>query len=62
MKLGDIKGMYESTVSPVMPYDYTNARKEMLMADEAASGISAPSIEAGQNEVKVEVTLTYEIK
>ncbi len=62
MKLGEIKGMYESVVAPVMAYDYSNVRKEMLMADQSAGAVSAPSIEAGQNEVKVEVTLIYEIK
>lgn len=61
MKLGDIKGVYETAITPVFAYDYTNARKEVMMSD-SAGGISAPSIEAGQNEIKVEVTLTYEIK
>jgi uncharacterized protein YggE len=60
MKLGKIKGVYESSVTPMPVYDYTNARKEMLSAD--AGNVSAPAIESGQNEIKVEVTLNYEIK
>jgi hypothetical protein len=60
MKLGDIKGVFESSVSPMPMYDYSNARKEMLSAD--AVGVSAPAIESGQNEIKVEITLSYEIK
>jgi len=43
-------------------YDYTNARKEMMVSDQASGAIASPSIEAGQNEVKVDVTLTYEVK
>lgn len=62
MKLGDIKNVYENTYSPVMAYDYSNARKEMAYDEVLGMGVSAPAIEAGQNEVKVEVSITYEIK
>jgi hypothetical protein len=61
MKLGDIKGVYESADAPVMMYDYTNARKEMAVSG-AAGEIASPTIQTGQNEIKVDVTLTYEIK
>jgi hypothetical protein len=61
MKLGDIKGVYESSEAPTMAYDYSNARKEMAVSGSSAA-IAAPSIEAGQNEIKVNVTLSYEIK
>jgi uncharacterized protein YggE len=60
MKLGKIKGVYESAVTPMPVYNYTNASKEMLRAD--AGSVSSPAIESGQNEIKVEVTLNYEIK
>jgi len=61
MKLGDIIDVYESSYTP--RYDnYSNAKLEMA-ADEAMRGaISSPSIETGQNEVEVEVTLTFEVK
>jgi len=63
MKLGDIKGVYENSYVPTVSYDYTNARKESSLGMGAADmAISSPSIEAGQNEIKVEVTLNYEIK
>ena len=62
MKLGKIVGVYENSYSPVMAYDYSNARKEMAFDEVLGAGISAPGIEAGQNEVKVEVTLNYEVK
>ncbi len=61
MKLGAIKSVYES-MEPVTPiaYNYSNARKEMAV--DQAGGISAPEILSGQNEVRVEVTLVYEVK
>ena len=62
MKLGKIVGVYENSYSPVMAYDYSNARKEMAADEALGGGIVAPGIEAGQNEVKVEVTLMYEVK
>lgn len=60
MKLGDIKGVYESynDYQPIMAY--SNAKMEMGMG--GAADLAAPTIQAGQNEVRVEVTLTYEIK
>lgn len=60
MKLGEIKGFYESAATPVYN-TYSNAK---VMAGSAVmdESISAPTIEAGQNEIRVEVTLSYEIK
>lgn len=60
MKLGEIKGFYESAGEP--SYAYTNVRKEMAFDEALGSAISSPTIEVGQNEIKVEVTLIYEIK
>ena len=63
MELGKIKSVLENSYQPVIDYAYSNARKEMisLEADQAA-GVAAPSIESGQNEIRVEVTLVYEGK
>jgi uncharacterized protein YggE len=62
MKLGEIKGVYENS-SPVPPimYNYSNAKMD---ASSGAGGvaISTPSIQSGQNEIKVEVSLVYEVK
>ncbi len=61
MKLGEIKGVYENAdVNTPMPM-YTNAR---LMLDEKMNNVSLESanIQTGQNEVRVDVTLTYEVK
>ncbi len=62
MKLGKVVSVYESSYSPVVPYDYSNVRKEMAYADGLGGSIDAPGIEAGQNEVRVEVTLVYKVK
>lgn len=60
MKLGDVKSFYEN--QNYQPrYDYANAKMEAIGMG-GGGGIEAPSIEAGQNEVRVEVTLTYEVK
>ncbi|MFA5109577.1 MAG: SIMPL domain-containing protein [Patescibacteria group bacterium] len=62
MKLGEVKSVYENTEPVISPISYSNAK----MMDTAGAGesgrISAPSIQSGQNEIKVEVTLTYEVK
>ncbi|MDD3285560.1 MAG: SIMPL domain-containing protein [Patescibacteria group bacterium] len=61
MKLGRIKGVYESAdIATPVPM-YANAK---LMLDESAAGLSLESanIQTGQNEIRVEVTLTYEVK
>lgn len=60
MKLGEVKSVYENAdaAQPVM-YNYSNAKLEMA-SDQAAG--SSPNIQSGQNEIKVEVTLVYEVK
>jgi uncharacterized protein YggE len=63
IKLGKITGVFESSINyPPMMLDYSNAKMESSVVANQAGGIAGPSIEAGQNEVKVEVTLTYEVK
>jgi len=60
MKIGKIKGVFENynDYQPIVAY--SNAKLEMGMG--GAVDLAAPSIQAGQNEIRVEVTLTYEIK
>ncbi|MDP2943987.1 MAG: SIMPL domain-containing protein [bacterium] len=59
MKLGEIKSVYESDayVGPIM---YSNAKLDMGAG--VSAELSAPSIQSGQNEIKVEATLVYEVK
>ena len=61
MKLGEIKNIYEiSNDFPEVAYNsYSNAK---LMIDQEAGGIISPTIQTGQNEIKVEVTVVYEVK
>lgn len=61
MKLGKVKSVYENVdnYSP-MPM-YANAKMESS-ADAMGGGLASPSIQTGQNEIRVEVTLTYEVK
>lgn len=61
MKLGELKGVYEnSSPTPPVMYSYSNAK--MDAAAGGAGVISTPSIQSGQNEIKVEVSLVYEVK
>ena len=64
MKLGDITNVYENSYSyQPRTFDYSNAKMEMASSVMGAGmDESGPSIETGQNEVRVEVTLTYKIK
>ncbi len=59
MKLGKIKNVIENYNTPIYP-TYANAK-----IDGAGAGredVSAPEIQTGQNEIKIEVTLSYEVK
>jgi len=60
MKLGKIKNVYESSVAAPSPIMYSNAKLDM--ASGASDSVSAPTIQSGQNEIRVEATLVYEIK
>jgi len=63
LKLGKITGVYENTSGYVPMMDYSNVRMELSKEVLGMGGdASSPSIESGQNEIKVEVTLTYEVK
>jgi len=60
MKLGKVKSVMEnSDYNPPIMYSYANAKME---SSTGADAIAAPSIQSGQNEIKVEVTLVYEVK
>jgi uncharacterized protein YggE len=61
LKLGKIVGVYENADSYVPTMDYSNVKLQMNSTD-AGAAVSSPSIQSGQNEVKVDVTLTYKIK
>lgn len=61
MKLGAVKSVYENYAPITSPQAYSNAKIMLDLADQAV-GLASPDIQSGQNEVKVEVTLTYEVK
>ena len=60
MKLGAIKSVYENSDPVISPIMYTNAKMD-LASGSVAQTIS-PNIQSGQNEVKVDITLVYEVK
>ncbi|MGE5426086.1 MAG: SIMPL domain-containing protein [Bacillota bacterium] len=60
MELGEVKGVLESSDMPVVNLMYSNARKEM--AADTAMNQAAPNIQVGQNEIRAEVTLIYDVK
>lgn len=61
MKLGEVKGVYENADNSYPTPMYANAK---LIMNESAGGASldAATIQTGQNEIRVEVTLMYEVK
>jgi uncharacterized protein YggE len=60
MKLGEVKSVIENTDPVVTPVMYSNAKMDLSAS--ASSGIVSPTIQSGQNEIKVDVTLVYEVK
>lgn len=60
MKLGKIKNFFENFAVP-SPINYSNIRME-AKNDSYDEVLLSPEIQPGQNEVKVDVTLVYEIK
>jgi len=60
MKLGEVKSVSENSDPVPVMYNYSNAK--MDLASSAGAGLTSPSIQSGQNEIKVEVTITYEVK
>jgi len=59
MKLGKIKGFSEGSNNPT-PILYSNAK--MIVTQAEGADLSEPLIPSGQNEIKVDVTLVYEVK
>ncbi|MFA5753807.1 MAG: SIMPL domain-containing protein [Patescibacteria group bacterium] len=62
LKLGEIKGVYENADAVVVPMMYTNAKVMDQAAAEGGIRLDSATIQTGQNEIRVEVTLTYEVK
>lgn len=60
MKLGAVKSVYENSNPIISPMVYSNAKLDMAAG--GAESLSSPSIQSGQNEIKVDVTLMYEVK
>ena len=60
MKLGAIKSVYENSNPIISPIAYSNAK--VMLESVSDQALVSPNIQSGQNEVKVEVTLTYEVK
>jgi hypothetical protein len=60
MKLGAVKSVYVNSNPVVSPMVYSNAKLDMTAG--GAESLSSPSIQSGQNEIKVDVTLMYEVK
>jgi uncharacterized protein YggE len=59
MKLGEVKSVYENSDPVVSPMAYSNAKMDLGGGSET---ITSPEIQSGQNEIKVDVTLVYEVK
>ncbi|HPX64914.1 MAG TPA: SIMPL domain-containing protein, partial [bacterium] len=59
MKLGKIKGFSEGS-NDATPILYSNAK--VIASQGAAMDLSEPLMPSGQNEIKVDVTLMYEVK
>jgi len=61
IRLGKLVNVYEG-ISP-MPYlDSSYSNKAMTMGIGGGETVAAPEIQVGQNEISVEVTLSYEVK
>jgi uncharacterized protein YggE len=60
MKLGEVKSVVENADQPTpIVFNYANAKMD---ASSAIAPIASPSIQSGQNEIQVDVTLVYEVK
>jgi uncharacterized protein YggE len=62
IKLGKIKNFYENAEPVVSPIAYTNAKMVVGSAVNESADLASPEIQSGQNEIKVDVTLVYQIK
>lgn len=60
MKLGEVKGVYEINNGYQPTPMYANAKMEF--AADSDESMASPNIQSGQNEIRVEVSLSYEVK
>lgn len=60
MKLGAIKNVSENASAPIYP-TYSNAKMDVGLGG-GREDVTAPEIQTGQNEIRVDVTLTYDVK
>jgi len=60
MKLGKVKSVYENSDQLYAPMAYSNVKMDSAIG--AGESMVSPTIQSGQNEIKVEVSLTYEVK
>ncbi len=61
MRLGEVKSVYEnSDPNPPIAFSYSNAKMDLSAS--GAGVVASPNIQSGQNEIKVDVTLVYEVK
>lgn len=61
MKLGKVKSVEENFYAPI-DNSYRNVMKSMDEAFTEGDKIQAPNIEVGQNEIRVDISLVYEVK
>lgn len=62
IRLGKLVNVWENSANP-MPYmDASYSNKTMSMGIGGGGAVAAPEIQVGQNEISVEVTLSYEVK
>jgi uncharacterized protein YggE len=59
MKLGEVKSVIENSNPIVTPMMYSNAKLDLTAS---AQAVTPPTIQTGQNEIKVDVSLVYEVK
>lgn len=60
MKLGNVKSVTENSEPVVYPM-YSNAKMDLAVGG-GREALASPTIQTGQNEIKVDVTLVYEVK
>lgn len=60
MKLGNVKSVVETPEQVAYPM-YSNAKMELGMGG-ASDALASPAIQTGQNEIRIDITLVYEVK
>ena len=62
IKLGKIVNVWENSSNPIPYMDSAYSNKTMSLGMGGGEVVSAPEIQVGENEISVEVTLSYEVK